>query len=57
MRMTSYLDDNGDKKVTANMNWKQMMFTTVGTFLTVLSVYTVMYIVFDFGGGMLSNSA
>lgn len=49
-----YVDKNGDiiRDVTSN---KKMMLTLVATFFATFAAYTLLKILFNFGGGMLIN--
>ena len=42
-----------DHEVVRNTDIKSIVFTLLFTFLASMAAYTIMYIVFGFGGGML----
>ena len=46
-------DDDSKGKITRKTNFTSISLTILFTFLTSFVAYTIMYIVFGFGGGML----
>jgi len=46
-------DDDSKGKITRKTNFTSISLTVLFTFLTSFLAYTIMYLVFGFGGGML----
>lgn len=49
----TYTTDDDKGKITRETNFTSISLTVLFTFLTSFLAYTIMYLVFGFGGGML----
>jgi hypothetical protein len=49
--------DKKDKEITRATSLKSVGFTLIATFTATMIAYTIMYIIFGYGGGLLVNSS
>lgn len=53
-RLDDYKDNKGDK-IYRETNTFSMIITLIVTFIASMSAYTILYVVFGYGGGQLVN--
>lgn len=47
--------DNKNNKISRSTSTKSLVLTVIATFFATLFAYTVMYLIFGYGGGMLTG--